>query len=648
MLDSPLLQFFLGVLAVLAAFAYVWVERARRRRDKWLADLNSSLLRYAGPQLSVVCSKWKLGPRSFRRPRRIDLVYDPSSPSHDPKWISSLVSMVSERAGFPYKSVNHEGAFHRVSFVYDPVEAEEEDCSEKAQLERRTKAMATEILGKGSSSSCEWNGETLVAVDVDLEDEQAIRLTPKVRQQYVVQIVTAMLPGRWRGKWDLQKLKVRFELRPEIPSVILHPIVEVTEANRWQIPTGQTEDGETTFWELKSTEPHGLVTGKTGTGKTVHIQGIVVEWTRRGWPAWISDPKQIEFLGMKEWPNVENVAVTVEHQMASVMEAWNLMEKRYQIITSGGDERDFTPLLLVLDEYVDFKSAVDSWWSENKHKGAPSKCPVYGAVGSIARKGRSAKIHLLFGTQRPDAEFMTGEMRDNLAFRHSLGRLSSEGAKMMWGSVYHGTTVPKKIPGRGTTLDAEGRPAEAQSYWTPDPRRAIRDKKTADLKLLLDLCPEVAEHKRFEWEIPDEGSSEWIGDDGKSTYTPWGAICEASKRYVYQEDGELKKQLEEAYRSSLEKDSAEREERRPALQLVKPEADADELEEYEEIDRLEADRLKTGDRVNLDGQWVVVESAAIDCEEPSLISVAWRDDLGESGYVQLDKDMVLEVHRISD
>ena len=634
------------LVAVVPVLASIYF-RAKSKRDRWLSDLNVALTRYAGPQIAFSCSRWSLGPLLFRRPKRIHLIYDPSAPSHDLKWMSSLAAIVSERAGFTYKSVNHQAPLHQVSFVYAPEEIQEEDDSEKAKLGRRAKAMATEVLGKNSKAVCEWEDEKLIAVNVSLEDEQAIRLTPKMRQQYIVQIVTAMLPGRWRGKWDLQNLKVRFELRPELPKAIAHPIVEITEDNRWQIPTGQTEDGETTFWELKSTEPHGLVTGKTGTGKTVHIQGIVIEWSRRGWPAWISDPKQIEFLGMKGWPNVENVAVTVEDQMVAVMEAWNLMEKRYQMITNGGDEREFTPLLLVLDEYVDFKSAVDSWWSQNKHKGAPTKCPVYGAVGSIARKGRSAKIHLLFGTQRPDAEFMTGEMRDNLAFRHSLGRLSSEGAKMMWGSAYYGTTVPKKIPGRGTTLDSDGKPTEAQSYWTPDPRRAIRDKKTDDLKLLLDLCPETVEHKPFEWDIPDEDSPIWIDDDNKSSYTPWAAICEASKKYVHQEDDELRKKLQEAYEESL-KDSGVNLDERPRLSLVKSAEVEEEIEEYGESSFVEAEKLKIGDRFSLDDVWLIVESAALDCEEPSLISIAWRDDSGGDGYIQLDKDEIVEVQRIID
>ena len=53
-------------------------------------------------------------------------------------------------------------------------------------------------------------------------------------------------------------------------------------------------------------------------------------------------------------------------------------------------------------------------------------------MASLARKARTARIHLVLSTQRPDAEFLGGEMRDNFGQRMSMGRLSPQGAMMMW------------------------------------------------------------------------------------------------------------------------------------------------------------------------------------------------------------------------
>lgn len=41
--------------------------------------------------------------------------------------------------------------------------------------------------------------------------------------------------------------------------------------------------------------------------------------------------------------------------------------------------------------------------------------------------------------QRPDAEFLTGEVRDNFSARTSMGRLSPQGAMMMWERPLHVT-----------------------------------------------------------------------------------------------------------------------------------------------------------------------------------------------------------------
>ncbi|MFX8895333.1 hypothetical protein ABTM96_19570, partial [Acinetobacter baumannii] len=87
------------------------------------------------------------------------------------------------------------------------------------------------------------------------------------------------------------------------------------------------------------------------------------------------------------------------------------------------------------------------------------------------RLARSAKIHILLGIQRPDVEFLGGEMRDNFGARLSLGRLSPQGAMMMWDSPAIGVALPRNKRGRGVTLSAESLPVEVQTFYTPDPAK---------------------------------------------------------------------------------------------------------------------------------------------------------------------------------
>lgn len=640
----------LGVAGAAAAAA-VWAVIAWRRR--LVEDLRAALVAVGGPGTVVRCSRWDL--RAVRNPipRKIRISYEAGARDWDPKWLPQLLAIVESRVDCAYVSTAHQTARKRVFLEVKGEEEESAAPSARGELEQRAKTTVGELLGKDARPKMVWAGDELEKIDVVFDNATALKLTSSMKRQQIERVVTAMLPGRWRAQWDVEASRVRFELRPHMPEVVPHPPIQVTDANRWSIPQAVTEDGETVCWELRSTEPHGLTTGKTGTGKTVDLMGIAMEWAARDWAVWVADPKRIEFIGLRRWPNVQIVAGDIEQQLAMIHAAWELMERRYEQIERGGDERDFEPLLLMLDEYTDLKSGIDQWWSQNKHKGAPTKCPVYADLSSLARKARSARIHLRFGTQRPDAEFMTGEMRDNLSDRHSLGRLSPEGARMMWGAVYIGASVPKRIPGRGISQDAEGRPVETQSYWTPDPRRALRDGSQKDLEILRSLLPPKVTHKRFVFEIADEDSAVWLDDNGKSTYTPWAAVVEARKIPAPDVDEpftlEPGNQEDEMEDGAVEVGPPPPTTRLSHLRLVR-EVDErdDEGDGYGPLVELTADRLQTGDLVRIDEEWVVVESAIADLEDEGMVSISWRSDDDDAGELALDAGDVLEARRADD
>lgn len=52
-------------------------------------------------------------------------------------------------------------------------------------------------------------------------------------------------------------------------------------------------------------------------------------------------------------------------------------------------------------------------------------------IGSIARLGRAAGVHLVIATQRPDAKIIAGETRENLATRVNCGRTTPTASSMI-------------------------------------------------------------------------------------------------------------------------------------------------------------------------------------------------------------------------
>lgn len=469
---------------------------------------------------SVTVRSWSRGWIGI--PRRIELRYAPLTDDTDSLWRAELIAACSRRLLAEYELRRHDRRRCRLSLKLVP----HHDKVDIPQVQVRAERAVLEMLGPTASvTAVQWNDAGDLA-GLEATHQAGPRLAAAPYRHRIERVVSTMLPGRWRAHWDLELDSVRFELRPAMPQVMPHPPVDVDESNLFRIPLGVDEDGESVLWDLRSMSPHLMIVGKTGSGKTVVINGVVMEIAARGWQVWIIDPKRIEFLGLRGYPNVQVIATTVPDQVAVVYQAWQEMERRYALIEAGeAVEADLEPLLVVLDEYRDFYASVSEWYAGIKITGMPAQCPVFEKFSSIARKGRSARIHAVLGTQRPDAAFLTGEMRDNFAARISLGPLSPQGAMMMWEAPHIGVAVPR-IAGRGTALDAHDRAVEVQAYWTPDPRR---NNSSADLDVLAQLRPAESLHVPLQvW--MDQELFEGVDEKGRSQV--WKAVQRAELRPV--------------------------------------------------------------------------------------------------------------------
>lgn len=497
-----------------------------------------------------------------------------------------------------------------------------------ARAERTVK----EFLGASATVTPTFAGEELTAVEVHYD--QAVRVASEAWRRAAERNFSTMLPGRWRAHWWLEEDRATFELRPVLPRAVAHEPLPVTGDALHQLPYAVDEDGNVLTWDLKSLSPHFLVVGTTGSGKTVTLDGLIMEITRRGWSVYLVDPKVIEFLGLQGWPGVRTVATSIEEQIVVIMHVLQIMRDRYTAVKEdGADESDFEEVFLVLDEFKIFYKRVSDWWSRNKGRGQPSKCPVFDAVMEIATLGRSAKVRLVLGTQRPDAEWLTGDMRDNFNQRVSMGALSRDGAQMMWGAQHIGVALPRKVSGRATAMNAEGHPVEAQVFWTPDPRKAERHRALADLLVLSKLRPSEdlwAKHPRLRVSVPP------IDPEDRDYATAWDCLQHARLVEVREEDldgmpallpAALDLEQAELDAVSLRKpvpDTAELSDDEPEDELVDEHAGFGELEEVRVRD------LEPGDSVlvDMDGVqlWALVETAEPDIDDEDYVSVTYRTD----------------------
>lgn len=170
-------------------------------------------------------------------------------------------------------------------------------------------------------------------------------------------------------------------------------------------------------------DPHTLVAGATGSGKSVLIQSLILDIAATN-PSRLAhihliDPKMgVDYSGIDRLPHVKggiiiNQAGAIEMMEGLVVE----MDWRYELFSKSGvrDIRSFNlkaaaesrlPMkFLVHDEFAE-------WMLTEEYKSA-----VTSIVSRLGVKARAAGIHLIFAAQRPDVGVMPVQLRDNLGNR---------------------------------------------------------------------------------------------------------------------------------------------------------------------------------------------------------------------------------------
>ncbi|QBY54444.1 FtsK/SpoIIIE domain-containing protein [Cupriavidus oxalaticus] len=187
----------------------------------------------------------------------------------------------------------------------------------------------------------------------------------------------------------------------------------------------------TEFGGLSSHEPHSLVAGATGSGKSVLIQALLLDIAATNLKELaqivLIDPKMgVDYAPLADLPHMREEIVTTKEKASQVLEALvQEMEDRYRAFAKtrardlptynakvSAQER-LPMVFLVHDEFAD-------WMLDDAYKAA-----VGAAVQRLGVKARAAGIHLIFAAQRPDKDVMPMQLRENLGNRLIL-KVSSE------------------------------------------------------------------------------------------------------------------------------------------------------------------------------------------------------------------------------
>jgi S-DNA-T family DNA segregation ATPase FtsK/SpoIIIE len=320
--------------------------------------------------------------------------------------------------------------------------ANEDVCYEEHEKEVRGKAKILEKTFKNFGFNVRVveieTGPVIAQYEVELEaglrlskitglaDDLAIALrVPSVR-------IVAPIPG---------KNTVGIEVPNENRQLVrLREVIEETNgrAKRMKIPVylGKDVAGNPMVVDLAAL-PHLLIAGRTGTGKSVCLNSIIVSILMTRGPDEVRmlmiDPKMVELNGYRKLPHLMHPVVT-DMRKAEAILAWAVdkMEERYQLLSRAGVRHVSVYNQLGDDELRDrIRPETDDEWRQ-----IPRQLPYIVIVADemadlmltagkdveqhiirLAQKSRAVGIHLILATQKPTVDVITGLIKSNLPAR---------------------------------------------------------------------------------------------------------------------------------------------------------------------------------------------------------------------------------------
>jgi S-DNA-T family DNA segregation ATPase FtsK/SpoIIIE len=260
-----------------------------------------------------------------------------------------------------------------------------------------------------------------------LADDLAIALrVPSVR-------VVAPIPGKNTVGVEVPNEKqVMVRLRE-----LIEACPEAMEKKRIPVYLGKDVSGRPLVVDLAKM-PHLLIAGRTGTGKSVCLNALILSILMSRTPDQVKmlmiDPKMVELSPYKRVPHLMHPVIT-DMKKAEAVLAWAVdkMEERYDLLARCGVRHLDSYNELGRDKILE-RLSIDP--SSEEATQIPEKMPyiviiademadmmmtsgkdVEGHIIRLAQKSRAVGIHLVLATQKPTVDVITGLIKSNLPAR---------------------------------------------------------------------------------------------------------------------------------------------------------------------------------------------------------------------------------------
>ena len=202
--------------------------------------------------------------------------------------------------------------------------------------------------------------------------------------------------------------------------------------------------------------PHILLGGSTGSGKSVLLKLLIMQCVKKDADVFIADFKGgVDFLPI--WHEKCNI-ITEENTLLEILTGLvNELENRKHVFReyvcaniSEYNKMNAPKIKRIVFACDEVAEVLDKTGLSKDAKELVTQ--IEGKLSIIARQGRAFGIHLILATQRPDANILTGQIRNNIDFR-VCGRADNVLSQIILDNTNAAEQIPKDSQGLFITHD---------------------------------------------------------------------------------------------------------------------------------------------------------------------------------------------------
>lgn len=209
--------------------------------------------------------------------------------------------------------------------------------------------------------------------------------------------------------------------------------------------------------------PHILIGGSTGSGKSVLLKLLLRQCAEKDASLYVADFKGgLDFPG---WEHVCHVAYNDVALCSMLRELVGELETRKEVLRHAGCanlqeyntkiRHIYKRIIFACDEIAELLDKTGRTKEDKERIDT-----IIGYLSTIARQGRAVGIHLILSTQRPDANILPGQIRNNIDCR-ICGRADNVLAQIILDSTEASAAIPKDAQGRFIMADG----TVFQAFW---------------------------------------------------------------------------------------------------------------------------------------------------------------------------------------